>query len=247
MDETKVIEEEAPARRRRNGGDEEITVLRAQVARLTEIVEQVTAVPEDDDPYPLYEVAGPGHFFSRDCVLYPPGATIRDKRGDMPLNQELIPLNAAAERNMHNYLMTLPDHGALTSHEKDDLITQAGYELRNETFASQFDWNKAVMNRALNLKRERSGTLGTARDNIPRMPRRQDPNVPIMSNVRIQQTRPEDRATLGVGRLLPGGARPTAFPAGSETEIYRGATPAALKSAPVFGNVQSQPLGTVGV
>lgn len=247
MDDTNLVQEEPAAAgskrsyTRRNG-DDEVAALRMQVARLTEAFEQATAQPEDDDPYPLYEVAGPGTFISRDNVQYPPGMIFRDKTGMMIPNQEMVPLNAAAERNMAAYLATLPDHGALSPKEKDELIPQAGYELRNETFASQADYHAAVMERALAIKHKRDGRL----PDPLRMPTRPDPNVPLMSNVRIQQTRIDDRAALGhPGRLFSGGARPTPWPAGSETEVYRGPVPAANKTTPVFGNVQSQPLGTL--
>lgn len=242
MDETTLMQEE-PAQSgskrtytRRTGGDEEITALRAQVARLTEIVEHVTAVPEDDDPYPLYEV-GIGGYFSRDCVNYPPGSMFRDKTGAIIPNQEWRPLNEAAALAMAAYEATLPDKGLLTPKERDELIPQARIELRNVEFATDSEREDAVMKRAMYLKRKLDGGMTTLRG-------RPDPNIPMMSSVRIQQAY-DPRET--VGRHLPGGVRATPHPPGSETELYRGATPAANKTAPVFGNVQSQPLGTVGV
>ena len=240
-------EVEAETKRHRRRDADEVTVLRhqlaeqgAQIAQLTDLVQRGMALPEDDDPYPLYEI-GIGGYFSRDCVNYPPGAMMRDKTGYLVPNQEWQPLNAAAARNMDAYLASLPDKGILTPKERDDLIPQAELELRNDAFASESDRKVAVLERALNLKRRQAAGVTAHRG-------RPDPNVPIMSNVRIQQSNTDDKAAMGgPGRLFPGGARPTPHPAGSETELYRGPVPAANKAAPVFSNVQSQPLGTVGI
>lgn len=235
-----AVQQETVTRRRRNGGDEELAALRAQVSRLTEIVEQVTSVPEDDDPYPLYEV-GQGGYFSRDCVNYPPGAIFRDKTCNIVPNQEWKPLNEAAMRNMAAYEASLPDKGLLSPKERDELIPQAEMELRQREFSSQEAKHLAVMERALYLKRRLDGGMAALRG-------RPDPNVPMMSNVRIQRNDVTDRAAIGhPGRMFPGGARPTPHPTYSETELYRGPTPAANKDAPVFTGVQSQTLGTVGV
>jgi hypothetical protein len=230
---------ETVTRRRRNGGDEEMAALRAQVARLTEIVGHVTAAPDDDDPYPLYEVGIDG-FFSRDCVLLPPGAVFRDKTGMLIPNQEWKPLNGAAERNMTAYLASLPDGGILSPKERDELVPQCEIELRDVEFPSPAARRRKALENAIAIKMQQTGQM------LHRG--RPDPGVPMMANVRIQTNTYDDKGALGhPGRMFAGGARPTAWPAGSETELYRGPTPAANKTTPVFGNVQSQPLGTVGV
>lgn len=227
---------------RRTGGEDQLAALRAEIkAELkAELMAEFTAVPEDDDPYPLYEV-GSGGYFSRDCVNYPPGALFRDKTCRIIPNQEWRPVNEAAARAMAEYEASLPDKGLLSPKERDELIPQARIELRNREFVSDGEREEAVMARAMYLKRKLDGGMATLRG-------RPDPTVPMMANVRIQQNTFEDRGAIGQpSRVIPGGARPTAWPAGSETELYRGPVPAANKTAPVFGNVPSQPLGTVGV
>lgn len=238
--------QEAPARKRRASAesDDRIAALEARLAQMQElIIQQSKPAGYYDDALPRYRVTGPGHFFSRDCVLYPPGAIIVDKTGCMALNQELEPLNAVAEANTRKYLATLPDGGILDAHERDELLMQAISELKDERekYATKRAFNIACMQRAIEIKAERAGY--DPADILPKYPRQADPNVPMMANVRISNNTGTD--FTGASRMFTGGARRSAFPAGSETELVSDPTSPANKRAPVFGNVQSQPLGTL--
>lgn len=236
--------QEAP--RKPRGEVDEVAVLRERLNQLETMYMSQARPPGYDDPIPMYRVTGPGSFFSRDCVLYPPGAIIKDKTQRMALNQELEPLNGAAKERMSSYLATLPDGGVLTPWERDELISQAQLELRDdrEKYATKRQFNIACMRRAIEIKAERDGFLDP-NDVLPKFPQAPDPNTPMMANVRISNNTGTDFS--GASRMFTGGARRSAFPAGSETELVREGTVPANKTAPVFGNVQSQPLGTVGV
>jgi hypothetical protein len=75
------------------------------------------------DP-PEYEILGPNSFFSKDCVLYPPGSVIRDTFGTIVPNEEMLPLNEAAEERMDAYLATLPGGGTPPL----DAVIEAAYQ-----------------------------------------------------------------------------------------------------------------------
>ncbi len=60
---------------------------------------------------PVYEI-GPGGYYSPDDVLYPPGVQIEDITGSIIPNEDMIPLNDAAERRMAAYLASLPRTGS---------------------------------------------------------------------------------------------------------------------------------------
>lgn len=198
-----------------DGREARLAAMEARIDEKLARLESATALP-DDDPHPVYMVTGPGNYFSRDCVLYPPGTKIRDKRGDMPLNQELVPLNKAAHDAMTAYLATLPDGGILSPTERDELIPQAQIELRDDKdkYASKRQFNIACMKRALEIKAAREGY--DPNDVMPKMPEMPDPNVPMMGHVRISS----NTGFVPADRLFPQGARHSVV--GSETEIVRG-------------------------
>lgn len=239
----------------KSSGGEDPRVLRAMLAEAQVREEQLAArlselerssawsEPVPLSELPLYELTAP--FYAPDDQYFPAGVQFRDLTGDLVPNETMIPLNAAAEDRLVEYLNSLPLKGALNGAE--ELIIQAAYEMRQQEFASPEARNAAVLERATKIKYGREGRLMSQdpRANI-RIPHRLS-DAPIMSNVRVHQIQEEDRFGGDYrGRFMPGGARPTSKPVGSRTSMAKAAVSAAEKPAPVFGTMQSQSLGNVG-
>ena len=72
---------------------------------------------------PIYEI-GEGGYYSADDVLYPAGIQIEDVTGSIVPNEQMIPLNEAAERRMQAYLETLPQAGMMPGNDQHRLAVR---------------------------------------------------------------------------------------------------------------------------
>jgi hypothetical protein len=133
---------------------------------------------------PAYELTAP--FFAPDDVWYPEGAQFEDVTGFLIPNETMVPLNAAAERRVLAWRESLPSKDRRPPLE---LVVQAATELRpreGDPELSHKDFQKAVMIRAVELHYSNLGiSPDDARARMPAIPTRPDPNVPLMSNTRI--------------------------------------------------------------
>lgn len=130
---------------------------------------------------PVYELASP--YYSPDDVFYPEGAQFEDITGTIVPNESMIPLNAAAERRVTEWLARQPSK---TRTPPLELIMQAAMELRPKEGVQELpveEFMKSVMNRAIE---RHCANLGIKADDAPRsVTRRPDANVPLMSNTKI--------------------------------------------------------------
>jgi|SRR5579862_1116542 len=230
--------------------DEEIRALRAELARRNHHIaalEQATGglTVLEPEERPVYEMLEP--WFSPDCVYYPTGAQVEDITGTIVPNEHMVPLNAAAEARMMEYLSALPDSGTLPR----DLLIEAAMQIRpreGDDPRLVAEYHGRVVERAMELKYMREGRIKPGPGEKPpvRMPVRlptKPGHVPVMANVRIREVHQEDRFGGYRDRFMPGTLpqRPA-----NVTRQRAPAQSAAEKSAPVMGTVASQPLGNVG-
>ena len=142
----------------------------------------VTILPPGEAP--VYELSAP--YFSPDDVWYPEGAQIEDITGLIVPNESMVPLNAAAERRVRDWQDRLPGKDRTPPLE---LIVQAAVEMRpkeGDAVLTHVEFQKAVMHKAIELHYERLGmSPAEARKRPTVLPARPNPNVPLMSNTRI--------------------------------------------------------------
>ncbi len=229
---------------------EEFADLRHQLAALSNAYSELkqatgglTLLPPEETP--VYELTQP--WFSPDDVYYPAGTQVEDITGSIVPNEFMIPLNAAAEARLTEYLSVLPHQGTPSM----EYIIEAAMTLRpregdDPRLAAQY--HGEVLKRAMELKYKAEGRLAREPGDRPRLPIRlptKPGQVPIMPNTRIRQVVAEDRFDGYRGRFMPGmgplqNARPSA------TRMRQPAPSAAERVAPVLGTVSSHPLGNVG-
>lgn len=188
---------------------------------------------------PIYEI-GEGGYYSADDVLYPAGVQIEDITGTIVPNEQMIPLNAAAERRMNAMLQALPRGGNTPSHE---LIIEAAAMVLPAFDASGKDPQKAreelqkqILDQAMRLRMKQAGMLPG--DDSPRLRvqgERRGP-VPMMSNTRIRQGEVFDRGHLAGTAPMPTRNAP-------HTRVRSQGLAAAQKSAPPMGTVQNDTIG----
>lgn len=185
---------------------------------------------------PIYEI-GEGGYYSADDVLYPAGIQIEDITGSIIPNEQMIPLNAAAERRMSAYLQSLPRGGGATNHE---LLLEAAMMIAHtfdakgrDPVAAKLEFNKLVLDQASRLQMKAAGMLpGEGEPRLAVRPQRTGA-VPMMSNTRI---RAGDQ--FGVGQFAAPLARGPV-----QTRVRAQPLAAAQKAAPPMGTVQNQTLG----
>lgn len=222
----------------------EFAEMRAQLALLTgkynELKQATGGVtllsPEE---VPIYEI-GEGGYYSPDDVLYPAGVQIEDITGSIIPNEQMIPLNAPAERRMRAYLAHL-DSIAPSAANNSEMFLEAAmmvahtFDARNRNpVEAKLEFNKLVLEEVTRLQMKQRGMLP---DNTPRlavMPQRQGP-VPMMSNTRIRN----GDANGLYDRV--GAPAPQRGPL--HTRMRAAAVDPANKAAPPMGTVQNQTLG----
>lgn len=226
---------------------QEFAELRSQLFALTgkynELKEATGGVtllaPEE---VPIYEI-GEGGYYSPDDVLYPPGVQIEDITGSITPNEQMIPLNEAAERRMAAYLQSLPRGGNTPSHE---LIIEAAamvlpaYDASGkEPLEARAELQKMILDQAMRLRMKQAGML-PGDDKPARLAvhgQRHGP-VPMMSNTRIRQGEVDPRAGHLAG---PAPSRGTI-----RTRVRSAPLSASEKAAPPMGTVANRTIGTVG-
>ena len=188
---------------------------------------------------PVYEI-GEGGYYSADDVLYPAGVQIEDITGTIIPNEQMIPLNAAAERRMDAYLDRLPQGGTTPSHE---LIIEAAAMVLPAFDASGKDPHEAraelqrqILDQAMRLRMKQAGM--TPQDQPARLAVRGARNgpVPMMSNTRIRQGDSFDRTNLAATAPMPSRAP-------AQTRLRSSPLAPSQKAAPAMGSVQNQTIG----
>jgi len=198
---------------------EQFFALQRELEQLRQVVARnVDAMPEE----PFYECIEP--FYSADDVYYPAGARFVDVTGEMVPNEQMIPLNAAAEERMSEYLASLP-HAQRTPTLEN--LVQAAMKVRpreGDDPKLMAEFQSRMLREAIELQH------GVSAEHLsPASPRpvpRSRANVPMMPNTRI------------VGGEPSRGARPGA------TRFMQEPVAAANKTTRAMGTVQSNPLGT---
>lgn len=218
---------------------QELAVLSAAYGDLKAATGGVTILAPEETP--VYELTQP--WFSPDDVYYPAGTQVEDITGSIVPNEFMIPLNAAAEARIEEYLTRLPTYGTPSIEH----IIEAAMRLRpregdDPALAAQY--HGRVLEEAMRLKFKAEGRLAPEAGDRPRvalkMPTREG-DAPIMPNTHIRQG---DRFGQDYrSRFMPGTTRSTSR--GPATRARQPALSAAERVAPVLGSVPSQPLGTV--
>ncbi len=197
---------------------EQLHALQRELAELRQAVAQsVDAMPNE----PFYECIEP--YYSSDDVYYPAGARFVDLTGMMIPNENMIPLNAAAEAHMIAYLGSLP-HAQRTP--TVDNIVEATMKVRprhGDDPALLAQMQARMLQEAFEIQ------YGVGPDKLeaakPRLPPRPKGNIPLMPNTHI----------VGTDAFRPPSAR---------TRFVADAIAPAHKTTRVMGSVQSNPLGT---
>lgn len=200
---------------------EQIFALQRELSDLRQIVARsVDAMPNE----PFYECLEP--FYSPDDVYYPSGARFVDVTGRMIPNEQMIPLNPAAEERMGEFLSTLP-HAQRTPTLEN--IVQSAMKMRPrdgddpKLFA---EFQSRMMREAMEMQYGLAPGAPVPPAKIhPDLPRKRD-GIPMMPNTRIT------------------GGQAYRGPAQGSTRLTAESVPAALRSTRVMGSVQSNPLGT---
>lgn len=162
---------------------------------------------------PLYELAAP--YFSPDDVYYPEGAQFEDITGLIVPNEVMIPLNEAARQRVDEWLASQP---SATRTPPLDLIIQSAMELRPRQGDAEMphkEFMQAVMASAIE-KHYGGGAAKGELSRPPTRPQRPDPNIPLMSNTKINNQ-------------VGAGSRPAA------TRLRQAAVDPANKAAPPTG------------
>lgn len=165
---------------------------------------------------PVYELASP--YFSPDDVFYPEGAQFEDITGRIIPNEAMIPMNEPARKRVAEWINSQPGKARTPPLE---LIMQAAMELRPKEGAAEMpvsDFMQAVMARAIERHYGPNATEDMRK--APTMPRRADPNVPLMSNTRINNQ-------VGAGARTPA------------TRLRQAPIAPANKAAPPTGGVST--------
>ncbi len=190
---------------------------------------------------PVYELTAP--WYSPDDVYYPAGTQVEDITGSIIPNENMVPLNEAAELRMEEYLARLPHQGTPPM----EYIIEAAMQLRpreGDDPRLLAAYHGEVLKHAMVLKAKSEGRIAPEPGDRPRLPLRmptRQSDAPIMSNTRIRQG---DRFDADYrARFMPGTTR-SARPA--VTRQHQAAPAAAERVAPVLGTVPSHPLGNVG-
>ena len=215
----------------------QLVELHGKYNELKEATGGVTLLPPEE--VPIYEI-GEGGYYSPDDVLYPAGVQIEDITGTIIPNEQMIPLNVAAERRMEAYLQTLPQGGTTPSHE---LIIEAAAMVLpafdasgKDPLEARAELQKMILDQAMRLRMKQAGMLpGNDQPRLQVRPARQG-DIPLMSNTRIRQ-----------GAMHERGVNPLPGPAPSRgtlrTRVRSEGLAAAQKSAPPMGTVQNETIG----
>lgn len=220
-EQTQITPEEFRALQKQLGQiTKQMAALSSENANLkAKVGEQVEILPPGEAP--IYELAVP--YFSPDDVWYPEGAQIEDITGRIVPNESMIPMNAAAEKRMRDWQIKQPSKDRMPPLE---LIVQAAVEMRpkeGDAVLPHGEFMKAVMTAAIARHYDNLGLPADEARRLPVRPARHDPNVPIMSNTRINNHS---------GPMAP-----------RATREYRPATAAADKAAPPIGTAQTSNIG----
>ena len=235
---------EAPARARAPQPDPRDEIIAQQARQLAAMEERMVALEQvatdvqllPPEETPVFEV-GPGGYYSADDVLYIEGVQVEDITGRMPLNEQLIPLNEAADRRMDMYLRNLPQHGT-PSHE---FVLEAAYRHLGDLAGSaedRADFFAKVLEDAATIRMKQLGLMpgnDGVRQAAPR-PAARASAVPIMSNTRIRH----DASPLGHTPLAPV-ARGVA-----QTRVRAPGAAPASKAAPPISGVHTTNIGRAG-
>ena len=189
----------------------EIRAKDAEIAARDDQVADLAAaagpMPLPEHEQPVFEIAGPGSFFSNDCVLYPPGSIIRDIYGDLPLNTEMIPCNEPAKLRLDEYLSTLPGEGQVST----ELILESAFELRpkeGEDPIALAAFQAKALELALIKKFKAEGRIppGPGERVRPDRPQpvRYSADIPIMTNTRIRSLQNPGDLWGAASRVDPG-------------------------------------------
>lgn len=210
-----------------------LIALTGQYNELKEATGGVTLLAPEE--VPIYEI-GEGGYYSADDVLYPAGIQIEDITGSIIPNEQMIPLNAAAERRMSAYLHSLPRHGAsAVSAELWIEATAAVLPTFNGSGMSPMDrdaeLHRLVLAQVSKIRAKEMG-LSDVAAHLPVRPQRAGP-VPMMSNTRI---RAGDQ--FGVGQIAAPLARGPV-----QTRVRAQPLAPAQKAAPPMGSVANQTIG----
>jgi hypothetical protein len=195
---------------------EQLFALQRELAELRNVVAQnVDAMPSE----PFYECVEP--FYSSDDVYYPAGARFVDVTGIMTPNENMIPLNGAAEQRLRAYLDSLPQQQRTPTLAN---MVEAAMKVRprqGDDPALMAEMQARMLREAFDIQ---YGVGGPTEPAQLRQPAQRRANVPLMSNTRILGGDPQ----RGVAR----------------TRFVSEPIAPAHKTTRVMGGVQSNPLGT---
>ena len=177
----------------------------------------------DDSTAPKYMVLA-GGYYSPDDVLYPEGSIFEDLTGRITPNEQMEPMNAAAERKMREYLHRLPLVGRTPT---VDLIMEAAMQLRpkdGDEAMTNAEFQGMVLQRALELKYQKEGVvppkdIQMTERSLPK----QMGNVPVMANTRVSGS--------------------SSFKQPSQTKLRQAPVAPADKAQPVDGGSRSSLIG----
>ena len=215
----------------------ELVALHGKYNELKEATGGVTLLAPEE--VPVYEI-GEGGYYSADAVLYPAGVQIEDITGTIIPNEQMIPLNAAAERRMNAMLQALPRGGHTPSHEL--IIEAASMVLPSfdgtgkDPVKAREELQRQILDMATRLRMKAAGMLPG--DDSPRLRvqgERRGP-VPMMSNTRIRQGDVFDRGHLA-------GTAPMPQRGPTHTRVRNQPLAAAQKNAPPMGTVHNETIG----
>ena len=213
----------------------ELVALHGKYNELKEATGGVTLLAPEE--VPIYEI-GEGGYYSADDVLYPAGVQIEDITGTIIPNEQMIPLNAAAERRMAAYLTQLPRGGGAVSAELWIEATAAVLPTFDGSGMSPTERDAELHRLVLqqvNLTRAKEMGLADLTPRLPVRSQRSGP-VPMMSNTRIRQGDVFDRGHLA-------GTAPMPQRGPTHTRVRSQPLAAAQKSAPPMGTVHNDTIG----
>lgn len=217
---------------------QQLVALTGQYNELKQATGGVTLLSPEE--VPIYEI-GEGGYYSPDDVLYPAGVQIEDITGSIIPNEQMIPLNAPAERRMAAYLAHL-DKLAPGATNNSEMFLEAAMMVAHTFDArgrnpveAKLEFNKLVLDEMGRLQMKQRGMLPDNTPRLPVMPQRQGP-VPMMSNTRI-------RNADGNGLFPDRVGMPAPQRGPLHTRVRAAAVDPANKAAPPMGTIQNQTLG----
>ena len=209
--------------------------LHGKYNELKEATGGVELLPPEEMPF--WEVGEGGHY-TRDDMYLVAGVQFYDIDGTLIPNEQMIPLNAAAERRMAAYLDTLPSASGAVTAELWIEATAAVLPTFDGSGMSPTERDAELHRLVLaqvNLRRAKEMGLADLAPRPQTRPAHAGP-VPLMSNTRIRQGDVFDRGHLA-------GTAPAPQRGAPRIRVHSPGLAAAQKSAPPMGTIQNETIG----